>query len=417
MKGELKMADSSGMIVEVKGAKRVLFTIALMLLTIAVMGEGAVMPLTYNIYEAFGDGFIANYIISAAALWLALGAIISAPLMARITKKRVLVLGAGLFAIGSIFCVAIPNPYYIAFMRSVMGLGEGIVSSVVMAYITQMWFDEEKRATWNGIFNAVGTITGAVMSFGAGVLSVPEWTNAFLVYIPSALAFFGALFFLPELGMEEVSETASDENTGKKGSLGMLFITFVVDYMLFCMMYSIVAYFISVYLIEVGIGDATLAGTLLAASTGAGFITSSVFGVLYAKLGKNATIPLFVAYIAAMLLLYFVPSIPTAFIAMVILGLGYGVMFPYSYAYVADVVPMDRVNDAISYTTASYSILFFAAPFLVTWMMGFTGGLVKPLYVVSAVLGVIALVIEISTNGAYKKHMASRVAIDEGQEQ
>ena len=144
------MATNDGMAVELTGVKKVLFTAALFGLSICVMGEMGVMPITYNIYSVFGDGFVANYIVSAAALWMAIGAVASTKLMETMTKKKILLIGAVLFAVGSIFCASIVNGVYISVMRSLMGLGEGIINTVAMAYIAQMYLDEGKRASFTG---------------------------------------------------------------------------------------------------------------------------------------------------------------------------------------------------------------------------------------------------------------------------
>ena len=159
---------------------------------------------------------------------------------------------------------------------------------------------------------------------------------------------------------------------------------------------------------ETGIGDATFAGTVLSVSTIAGFFSAAAFGAIYGKLGKNtATVSLVIA-VAASVMLFIAPSQIVALVACGLIGLVYGAYFSYSYAYVAEIVPMSRINDAMGYTTAVYSLAFFATPFAVSALMGLTQGQVRPLYAGAAVLGCVGVAVELATNSAYKRLRESR---------
>lgn len=404
------MAAKDGMAVELTGAKKALFTVTIFLLSICVMGEMGIMPITYNIYEVFGDGFVANYIVSAAALWMAIGAMISTKLMETMTKKKILLIGAIVFAVGSIFCATIVNGVYISVMRSLMGLGEGIINTVAMAYIAQMYLDEGKRAAFTGYFNAAGTVFGAILSYAGGVLSIPEWTHTFYVYFPMVLVVIATVLFIPELGMEDAADWGADAVGAKKEPLGGLFVTFIVDYVIFVFMYALIAYFISVYIAETGIGDGVFSGTVLSVSTITGFFSAAAFGAIFGKLGKNTATASLVIGAVASAMLFLAPTKISALVACGLIGFVYGAYFSYSYAYVAEIVPMSRINDAMGYTTAIYSLAYFATPFIVSALMGVTQGLVRPLFIVGAILGVVGVAIELASNGAYKKLQASRAS-------
>lgn len=389
---------------EPRGIRKALVAITLFLLNIGLMGENGFLPITNIVYELFGNGFLSNYIISSASLWMAVGAMLSTWLMRRMTKKWILVIGSACFAVGSIFCVSIESGLYIAFMRSLMGLGEGIIGAVSMAYIAQMYVDSDRRAAFTGYFNAFGTLTGAVLSFASGELAMIEWAHAFYVFFPMVLVVVMAVVVLPELGMEEADESEASKRS-EKAPLGKLYLPFIVDYVLFAAMFAITAFFISVYVAETGLGDAALAGRLLALNTASGFFSAAAFGKIYAKLRKNSVIPCIILSAAAMLAMWLFRSVVVCYIACAVLGAGYGVYFAYSYAYPADVVPPERVDDAIGYTTAIYTLAFFLVPYLVSWIMSVSGGSVVPAFAVGAGFGVVAIAIELATNGAYKRAM------------
>ena len=249
---------------------------------------------------------------------------------------------------------------------------------------------------------------GAILSYTGGMLSIPEWTHAFYVYFPMVLVVVATALFIPELGMEDAADWGSEATVGKKEPMGALFATFIADYVIFVVMYALIAYFISVYIAETGIGDAAFAGTVLSVSTIAGFFSAAAFGAIYGKLGKNtATASLAIAVVASAML-FLAPSQVAALVACGLIGFVYGAYFSYSYAYVAEIVPVSRINDAMGYTTAIYSLAYFVTPFAVSALMGLTQGLVQPLFLGGAALGVVGVAIELATNGAYKKLQTER---------
>lgn len=398
--------------VELSKTRMVLFAISFFLLSYVSGGESGVLPITYSIYDVFGYGLAANYIVSCGALWAAIGAVVSVYLMRVLTKKKVILVSAVIFAVASIFCVAVNDPIYISVMRSLMGLGEGIMGAVVMAYVAQMFTDEEGRTTFTGYYNGFMTLVGAGLSYGAGMLSMPEWTDAFRVFYPVIPIIILAIVFIPELGMEKAQETAEQEEvskaaSGPKEKIGSLYALFLVDYVIYIFAYGFLAYFVSVYVTETGIGDAAFAGLVLSISTLSGFVTSFAFGKIYAVLRKNtATVSIALGGIA-LILLYLFPSQPICVVACVLNGLSLGAYFSFSYAYLPEIVPMSRIDDVMGYTTAVYSVTLFAVPFVASLLMGvFTGGLTGPLFLIGFGMCVAAFVIEIATNGMFKKAAA-----------
>lgn len=394
------------MSIKISKGRKVLLYISIFLTSMAVIGEMGVVPVMYGIFNSY-DFFIANYIASAAAFFVVLGSIVFTILMSKMSKKMLLAVACAIFAVSSIFCVIVDNPVYTCIMRSLMGVGEGGVNAVAMAYIAQLFIDEEKRASFMGYYNAAMTVAGIILSYGGGMLGAVEWKRAFNIYWPTVLMVIGILLFVPNIqDIEDQSQHPSGQTTGKKESLGLLYWTFVFDYMVFTLMYGLFSYFISTYVAETGIGGASFSGILNAATQVTGLIVALVFGVIYGKLRKNISIVCLIGMMAALIMFYIVSSTEIAIFASGIIGICYGCYYTYSYAYVTEIVPVSRIDDAIGYTTALYGLAFGISSFANSALMGFTGGSSVPLFLIWAVAGIIPLLIEILTTKTYKKRVS-----------
>ncbi len=113
--------------VEMSKTKRTLCLVALMLTNLAVMNDLVVIPVISNLYGEFADHMgLVNYIVSGPALIIVLTSLLASFLCKKLDKKVVLIIGGIFFTVGSILGVMMVNPYYMAFMRTLVGIGAGI---------------------------------------------------------------------------------------------------------------------------------------------------------------------------------------------------------------------------------------------------------------------------------------------------
>lgn len=395
------------MLIEMSKGRKVLFTIAAFLISIGTMAEMGVMPFVYNLYGAFDNQMAVNFIVSGAQLFMVAASLICTFLMKKMRKKNLLLIGSILFSISSIFCASINNVYYVCVMRALMGFSEGMLAAVSMAYIAQIYIDENKRAAFMGYYNAAMTVFGAIMSYAGGVLAYPDWQNAFKLYWPSVLIIVGIVLFLPNLDVSE--DSVVESGSAKKEGLGKLFITFEIDYVFFTWIYCMFTYYVSAYIAEMGIGGSAEAGLCVSISSIGGFFFSAGFGKIYGKLRKNTNLIPLIAVPLSMLVMYFFPSIMVAYIGSFLIGGTYGLYYTYSYAYVSEIVPVSRIDDAIGYTTAIYGLAFFAFTYINSAVLSFVSkdGTFTPGFKFWAFVAIIPIVIELATNKAYKEQTNS----------
>jgi MFS transporter, SP family, arabinose:H+ symporter len=83
------------------------------------------------------DGFWSGYLVAGASLGAAAGAIMAGPLTDRFGRKSLLVVDAGLYAVGSLLSAASPDAAVLLIARTMIGLAIGADSAVATAYIAE----------------------------------------------------------------------------------------------------------------------------------------------------------------------------------------------------------------------------------------------------------------------------------------
>ena len=151
--------------------KRTLSIVAIFFSTLAVMADLAITPVIGMIYGYYPDHTSAvNYIVSGPMLVLVAASLITPLLTRRFNKKTVFIAAAVIFSIGAIFGAAADDPLYICFTRTLVGIGEGVINAVGIAYIADLYENAQDRNKITGFYNAAQSLMGMILSYAiAGI--------------------------------------------------------------------------------------------------------------------------------------------------------------------------------------------------------------------------------------------------------
>jgi EmrB/QacA subfamily drug resistance transporter len=115
-------------------------------------------------------------------------------------RRRLFLLGVGLFALASAACGAAVEPWMLVSARFVQGLGEALAAPASLGLIALLFPDPRERmkalGLWGGIAGLGGT-SGTVI--GGALVDLASWRWIFLVNLPVALF---ALLVVPRLVSE-----------------------------------------------------------------------------------------------------------------------------------------------------------------------------------------------------------------------
>ncbi|NMO19382.1 multidrug effflux MFS transporter [Pyxidicoccus fallax] len=119
---------------------------------------------------------------------LALGQLITGPLIDHFGRKRPLQLGLGLYVLGSLGCALAPNAPALVALRFVQALGGAVALVTPRAVVRDLWSGAEAARTMSRLMLVVGVAPVLAPLLGGFVLRHSGWRTIFVV-----LAVVGAL--------------------------------------------------------------------------------------------------------------------------------------------------------------------------------------------------------------------------------
>lgn len=357
--------------------RNTLLMLSLILSTMAVMGDMVVIPVAGNIFETYADVNVAvlNFFLSGPVLIGAVSGLVAGKLMQYISKKKLLIVAFGIFSIGAIFGNAIHSAYYMVGMRMLVGIGIGMVGVIAMAIIADVFVDENKRSTMMGIFNGGMAAVGAILGAVSGVVATMGWETVFSIYLVTIPVLIMILLFVPA---DKLSATSSEAYGSEVGSVeeklpwGKV-LSLAGSVLIYNIVYCIVFYQISMIVIEKGIGDVALIGTLSALGTVGSFLASFSFGSYYKVLKRVTPVIGYSVMALSYGILYFSTSSVLAMVACTLMGATFGMGMSYFFMHCTMIVPESKIPMSIAVTNFAMSIGGFLSVYVATMLQSLTG--------------------------------------------
>jgi MFS family permease len=382
---------------EMSKTKRRLCLIALMMTNFGVMADLVIIPIIGTFYQIFGDNMaMVNFIVSGPALIIVLISLLAGAMIKKIDKKIVILIGCISFAIGGICGAFVDNVYYIAGMRTLVGIGAGIVQVVAVSYIADIYEDATQRAKVTGYYNATMSFVGIAFSYFSGIIAANgKWQDVFNLYWVAVPMLIFVILFVPSIRPAEKSEVR--EQKQEKEKLGAEFWRQEVFWFLSNVLFgATVLYYVAVYITENGIGDEAFAGMATSVKQLVGFLFCFAFGFLYGKFKQKTIITTYIVAAVTLVLMVLWPSAFAAVVIATVCGCCYKVAFSYIYAHGFAIVPASRSDDATAISTAVYGIGTFVSTYYASMLLKIMHtDKYTPTFMVSAVIFGIMAIIEL----------------------
>ncbi|MEG1478190.1 MAG: MFS transporter [Clostridiales bacterium] len=340
-----------------------LLKFVLIVSSLALMVDMAIYPAVDAIYQDFADinMVLVNFFITGPALLIIIGSIICGLLVQIIGKKTILAASYLLFCISTIFSSGMDNFYFLLAMRTIAGLTAGFISVSSVGLIAELFIDENRRSRMMGLYTAVMSILGAIMTYAAGWLAIINWHYVFYAYIIAIPVLVGVIFFIPKTAPERktaIEGSTPDKMPWKRTS------ALAIAAFIFSSMYSVILTMVAVYLVELSIGDSSTVGLLEALGALGSMVTGFAFSFIYMRT-KRATPIIFAGLMAVgYLMLAYTINLPMICIAKTILGGMYGLGYAYYLMAAAMIAPPSKASLSISIANSAVYGGIFVGPYV-----------------------------------------------------
>lgn len=378
---------------EMSKGKMKLFVATLFATNVALMCDMVIIPTIGSLFTTFGDSVnLVNFIISGPVLMFMVSSLICAKLMQYVSKRTLLIVGYAIFTVASIFGVAIENAVYMAIMRALVGIGEGLVNVPALALIAELFIDEKRRSSILGAYNSAQAAIGAVLSIFAGFVAANAWQSVFKIYWISIPILIMVILFIPKTPAES-AKTDDNGLVQKKEPIPLLsFGTLCMGAFMLNLLYTVVFYMIALYVSENAIGNESVVGILSSLGTVGSATACIIFGVVYTKLKRATIIPSYVLLAVCYFLLVVTHNSFIVAIACTFLGAAFGNGLSYYIMRSTVIVPSTQTSTAIALVISAGLVGGFLSTYFASGLQSFMG--------VNTVTAIIPVLVGFSVIGA-----------------
>ncbi len=336
----------------------------LLVSSLTIMSIITISPALPQIVLAFPEvknaNFLVKLILTIPALMIALFSPITGRLIDRYGRLKILWFSLFLYAVAGSAGYFLDNLYEILVSRILLGISVGMSMTIVITLIAD-YFDGMERQKFVGLQIAFMSIGGILFIGLGGILSDIGWRYPFLIYLTALVILPLSIMHLREPNI--IAKTNhSAKNIKPPGIIWLLFFNTTIMWIIF--------FFIPVqipfYLKALGIEKNALIGAAIATST----LFSAISSFSYSKIKQRFSfLSIFsIGYLlmaAGFVCIAISHTYILVVVAMMLSGLGMGMMIPNTNMWVMKIVPAEIRGKEIGKLTTFWFLGQFLSPIII----------------------------------------------------
>lgn len=178
---------------------------------------------------------LTNLTLVAFFFFYAVGTLFWGPMSDKYGRKKILLIGSGLYAASSMTCALAPTIFVLIAARVAQGIGAGAITAVSMALIKDCFSGKQRETILAIVQTVAGLAPMLAPVVGAMLLLLTDWRGSFWVLTGAGLA----CLLLSILYQETLPENEKFEGS-VLGSIGRLFaVGKNVSFMVPCLIFSL----------------------------------------------------------------------------------------------------------------------------------------------------------------------------------
>jgi MFS family permease len=319
----------------------------------------ASLPDMTNTFSEVPNGQnLVKLVLSFPGLFIALSAIVAGLIIDKFGRLKLLGTALIIYAIAGSSGYWLDNLYLILAGRALLGICVGITMTIVTTLVAD-YYQGQARQKFAGIQIAVMSLGGIVFITLGGVLADINWRVPFLLYLFSILI-LPFVYYLKE--PPKVVDTIKAHKLIKSPKI----IWFVfVNVMLMWILFFIIPIQIPFYLKSIGIEKNALIGIAIASSTFFSAIGAISFSKIKNKFGFKQIFTIgYLLMAIAFACIYYGNSYAMVMLAMLLAGLGMGIMIPNANVWVMQLAPQEIRGREIGRLTTFWFMGQFLSPII-----------------------------------------------------
>jgi MFS family permease len=300
-------------------------------------------------------------------LFIALSAMVAGIIIDKFGRLKLLGISLILYALGGSSGYWLDNIYLILAGRALLGISVGVSMTIVTTLVAD-YYQGKPRQKFVGLQIAVMSIGGIIFITLGGFLADINWRVPFLLYFFSILILpFGYLFLKEPRRQTEVK---SDTKIVKSPTI----IWFVfLNVMLMWILFFIIPVQIPFYLKSIGVEKNALIGIAIASTTFFSAVSAFSYSKIKDKLGFKQIFAIgYLLMAVAYMCIAYGNSYEMVLLAMLLAGLGMGVMIPNANIWVMQLAPPEIRGKEIGRLTTFWFMGQFLSPIVLLPFLEFT---------------------------------------------
>jgi MFS family permease len=304
--------------------------------------------------------FLVKLILTLPALMIAIFSPITGRLIDRHGRLGILRWALVLYAISGSGGFFLNNLYHILISRAVLGISVGMSMTIVITLIAD-YFEGMERQKFVGLQIAFMSLGGILFIGLGGILADFGWRYPFLIYLFSLLVLPLSIMYLP------VPIFGGKRNEDKHGIRAprIIWVLFI-NTMLMWIIFFIIPVQIPFHLKAIGIEKNSLIGAAIAISTAFSAVSAFSYSRIKERLSFLSVFAMGYLLMAAGFIFF---SISTTYIlvviAMILSGLGIGMMIPNTNMWVMKIVAPEIRGKEIGKLTTFWFLGQFLSPIII----------------------------------------------------
>lgn len=255
--------------------------------------------------------------------------------------------------------------------RFLIGLSIGLFNSLAVSLIPQFYNDDENElAQMVGIQNVMGNVGAAIASFLVSYLVTVSWHAAFAIYflVIPALILFILFVKLPKTQHRKVAA----ERKNKQHINGSVIKIAILMFLIFTF-FMTTTFKLPILIVQEKLGSTSQAALVAGFSTLIAIPIGACFGIVFKKI-HDMIFPISYLFVTLGFLgIAFAQNMPTLLLAIVVLGIGFGLGVPYMYNWLDWSAPVDSVNLATTVVLVLVNIGCFVSPTIIDGITNLCG--------------------------------------------